>query len=85
MARPRIHFGLVYLGIAALVRYYPDAHLFESPVLTFFCLALAATGFRVVYDLSLYPKFYTPLRHLPTPSVSSIISPPLLSRVWDLL
>lgn len=75
MARPRIHFGFVYLGIAALVRYYPDARLFESSVLSFFCLALAATGLRVVYDLSLYPNFFTPLRHLPTPAVSAVFPP----------
>lgn len=70
MARPSIHFGVVYLSIAALIHLRPEYRVLDSAILTFIGLSLIATALRIVYDLSLYPQFFTPLKQLPTPPVS---------------
>ncbi|EYE95192.1 cytochrome P450 [Aspergillus ruber CBS 135680] len=67
MARPSIHFGVVYFSIAALVYLRPEYRVLDSPVLTFIGLSIIATALRIIYDLSLYPQFFTPLKQLPTP------------------
>lgn len=69
MAGPNIPFGAVYLSIAVLIHLKPEYRLLGSSILTFIGLSIIATGFRVFYNLSLYPRIFTPLRHLPTPPV----------------
>lgn len=71
MARPSIHFGVVYFSIAALVHLRPEDRVLNSSVLTFIGLSIIATALRIIYDLSLYPQFFTPLKQLPTPPVRS--------------
>ena len=80
MTRPNVHFGVVYLCIAAVVHLKPEYRVLDSSVLTFIGLAILATGLRIVYNLSLYPRFFTPLRYLPTPSVRS--SNPVLAQSY---
>lgn len=73
MARPSIHFGVVYFSIAALVHLRPEYRVLDSSVLTFIGLSTIVTAFRIIYDLSLYPRFFTPLKQLPTPPVRSAV------------
>lgn len=73
MARPSIHFGVVYFSIAALVHLRPEYRVLNSSVLTFIGLSIIATALRIIYDLSLYPQFFTPLKQLPTPPVRSLV------------
>ncbi|KAA8644302.1 hypothetical protein EYZ11_008339 [Aspergillus tanneri] len=51
---------IVYFGIAAYT-------ITRSTVAMFFLLSIIATVAKVLYSVALYPKFFTPLKHIPTP------------------
>jgi hypothetical protein len=63
----KIPWSAVYLAIAASVYMRPQHTILDSPTATFVVLSLAITLFRIIYALVLYPKFLTPIKHIPTP------------------
>jgi cytochrome P450 len=63
----KIPWSAVYLAIAASVYMRPQYTILDSPTATFVVLSLAITLFRIIYALVLYPKFLTPIKHIPTP------------------
>lgn len=65
----KIPWKAVYLVIAASVYLRPQYTILDSPTVTFVVLSLAVTSFRIIYALVLYPRFLTPIKHIPTPPV----------------
>ncbi|RHZ54628.1 cytochrome P450 [Aspergillus thermomutatus] len=61
----------LYLAIASSVYLRPQYTIFNSPTATFVVLSLAVTSFRIIYALVLYPRLFTPIKHIPTPSAWS--------------
>jgi hypothetical protein len=70
----KIPWPALYLAIAASVYLRPQYTIFNSPTATFVVLSLAVTSFRIIYALVLYPKFFTPIKHIPTPPVRIFIA-----------
>jgi hypothetical protein len=70
----KIPWSAVYLAIAASVYMRPQYTILDSPTATFVVLSLAITLFRIIYALVLYPKFLTPIKHIPTPPVRIFIA-----------
>ncbi|CEL05234.1 hypothetical protein ASPCAL06353 [Aspergillus calidoustus] len=63
----RTPWGMIYVGVAAY-------SFFISSFSTFFILASALTAFRIVHLSFLYPKYLTPIKHIPTPPKRSWIT-----------
>ncbi|KAF7172694.1 hypothetical protein CNMCM6106_006849 [Aspergillus hiratsukae] len=63
----KIPWKAVYLAIAASVYLRPQYTILDSPTATFVVLSLAVTSCRIIYALFLYPRFLTPIKHIPTP------------------
>ncbi|GFF39732.1 cytochrome P450 4A2 [Aspergillus udagawae] len=63
----KIPWPAIYLAIAASVYMRPQYTIFNSPTATFAVLSLAVTCFRIIYALVLYPRFFTPIKQIPTP------------------
>lgn len=72
----KIPWPAVYLAIAASVYMRPQYAILDSLTATFVVLSLAVTSFRIIYAFVLYPKFFTPIKHIPTPSVRTFIARP---------
>lgn len=64
------NFGILYLGVAAGVYFKPEYAIYNSRLLTMFILFATITVSKVIYQLVLYPSFFTPLKHVQSPSVS---------------
>ncbi|KMK57792.1 cytochrome P450 monooxygenase, putative [Aspergillus fumigatus Z5] len=64
----KIPWPAVYLAIAASVYMRPQYAILDSLTATFVVLSLAVTSFRIIYAFVLYPNFFTPIKHIPTPS-----------------
>ncbi|EAW13632.1 cytochrome P450 monooxygenase sphH [Aspergillus clavatus NRRL 1] len=62
------HLGVLYLAVAAAVFFKPDYAVWGSRIATVILLFTAITVSKVVYQLFLYARFFTPLKHFPTPS-----------------
>lgn len=66
-------FAISVLGASFLSRYFPEGLLFGSflwSAVGYFTLALITQG---IYQVLIYPKFFSPLRHLPQPPGGSFI------------
>lgn len=70
---------VLYLGVAAGVYFKPEYAIYNSRLLTMFTLFLTVNVYKVIYQLILYPSFFTPLKHIKSPSVSV----PVLSRIRE--
>ena len=57
-------------GALALSRFAPQFSLGGSLVYTFLFLEISLVLVGIVWSAGLYPWFFSPLRHLPTPEVS---------------
>jgi len=66
-----------------LVSLRPDLSIRQSYVLTTLVFLLVTTVARFVYFAILYPKYLTPLRHIPTPPVKIPDSIFVLSRRFN--
>lgn len=64
------HWGVVYLAAAAGCYFKPEYAICGSRWLTMFVLFVILIVFKVFYRLVLYPSFFTPLKHIPSPLVS---------------
>lgn len=70
MGRISDHFGVLYLGIAAAVYFKPEYTIHGSRIVTIAFLFTIITAYRIIYQLDLHPRFFTPLKHISTPAVS---------------
>ncbi|KAJ5759400.1 CTP synthase [Penicillium odoratum] len=61
-------FKILYLGVAAAVYFKPDYTINNSRTITLAIFFAIITVSKLIYQLFLYPRFFTPLKQLPTPS-----------------
>lgn len=59
-----IPFGPIYLALAVYT-------LTRSTVTNFFLLSLGTLLAKIFYNAALYPAFFTPMKNIPSPAVSS--------------
>ncbi|RHZ55811.1 cytochrome P450 monooxygenase sphH [Aspergillus thermomutatus] len=62
------HLGVLYLGVAAGVYFMPEHAIYGSRIATVAVLFTVITISKLIYQLFLYPQFFTPLKHFPVPS-----------------
>ncbi|KAI9926823.1 hypothetical protein ASPWEDRAFT_177164 [Aspergillus wentii DTO 134E9] len=67
-----VHLRAIYIGIAILVFLNPEYRFFGSYIATVIIYSNIATWLKILYNFTLYPRFFTPLKNLPTP----------LKRTW---
>ncbi|KAJ5899426.1 hypothetical protein N7495_004170 [Penicillium taxi] len=60
--------GILFLGLTALVYFKPEYTIYNSRVATIAILLTVHTLWKIIYQLDLYPRFFTPLKHIQTPS-----------------
>ncbi|KAJ5646855.1 hypothetical protein N7490_003227 [Penicillium lividum] len=61
-------FKILYLGVAAAVYFKPDYAINNSRTITLAIFFAIITVSKLIYQLYLYPRFFTPLKQIPTPS-----------------
>ncbi|KAJ5755847.1 hypothetical protein N7533_005390 [Penicillium manginii] len=61
------NFRLVYVGVAAAVYLRPEYVIFNSKLLTIIVYLTILMLSKFAYQLTLYPAFFTPLKHIQTP------------------
>lgn len=64
-------FSIIYLGVAAGVYFKPEYAMCGSRVAPIAILSIIVILSKLVYQLFLYPRFFTPLKCFPTPPVSN--------------
>lgn len=62
--------NVLYLGVAAAMYFRPEYALFDSKAGTMILLFVAITAWKILYQLALYPAFFTPIKHIQTPEVN---------------
>ncbi|KAF7716011.1 Cytochrome P450 monooxygenase [Penicillium ucsense] len=66
--------GILYLGVATAIYLRPElAVIGGSRAATTLLGLLAVVAWKIVYALALYPMFFTPLKHIPTPGNRSLL------------
>jgi hypothetical protein len=64
------YFGVLYLGVAAGVYFRPECAIYGSRIAAIVILITGITISKLLYQLFIYPQFFTPLKHFPAPPVS---------------
>lgn len=64
--------GILYLGVAAAVYLKPEYAWCDSKLVTIVTLFAIITVSRVIYQLVLYPAYFTPIKHIQSPEVSQL-------------
>lgn len=64
------NFAILYVGVATAIYFRPEYTILNSSVVTIAVLFMILTISRIFYTLALYPRFFTPLKHIKTPPVS---------------
>ncbi|CAG8364681.1 unnamed protein product [Penicillium salamii] len=67
MGRINDAFTVVYIGIAGGLYLRPEYAILNSRILSITLLLAAIITFKILYQFSLYPKYFTPLKHIQTP------------------
>lgn len=62
-------FTMLYVGLAAVIYLKPEYAIFNSRIVTGAVLFGIVTVSRIVYQLVLYPDYFTPLKHIYSPAV----------------
>lgn len=62
-------FTILYVGLAAGIYLKPEYAIFNSSIVTGAVLFSFITVSRIVYQLMLYPDYFTPLKHIYSPAV----------------
>jgi hypothetical protein len=70
------YFGVLCLGAAAGVYFKPEYAIYDSRIAAIAVLITGLTISKLLYQLFIYPQFFTPLKHFPAPPVSQS-NPPL--------
>ncbi|KAF7171586.1 hypothetical protein CNMCM5623_003955 [Aspergillus felis] len=60
-------FGVLCLGVAAGVYFRPEYAIYGSRVAAIAVLITGTTISKLLYQLFIYPQFFTPLKHFPAP------------------
>ncbi|KAJ6095844.1 hypothetical protein N7486_006590 [Penicillium sp. IBT 16267x] len=68
MGRLNDSFNILYPGVAAAVYFKPDYAIKNSRTITIALFFTIITVSKLIYQLLLYPRFFTPLKKIPTPS-----------------
>lgn len=70
----RINDGLpvLYLAIAAGLYYKPEYAILNSKIVTGIVLLATVAACKILYQFSLYPEYFTPLKHIQTPQVGHL-------------
>lgn len=70
----RINDGLpvLYLAIAAGLYYKPEYAILNSRIVTGIVLLAMVAACKILYQFSLYPEYFTPLKHIQTPQVGHL-------------
>ncbi|CAI7565267.1 uncharacterized protein N7487_001528 [Penicillium crustosum] len=61
-------FTMLYVGLAAVIYLKPEYAIFNSRIVTGAVLFGIVTVSRIVYQLVLYPDYFTPLKHIYSPA-----------------
>ncbi|KAJ9259222.1 hypothetical protein DTO195F2_5039 [Paecilomyces variotii] len=62
------NFGILYIGAAAAVYFKPEYFtIYDSRLLTLLAVFSIITLFKLIYNVSLYPALFTPLKEIQTP------------------
>lgn len=69
-------FTMLYLGLGAAVYLKPEYAINSSRIVTLVILFAIIVVSKFVYNVFLYPQFFTPLKGIPAPSVSLSITSP---------
>ncbi|KAJ5941769.1 cytochrome P450 monooxygenase [Penicillium verrucosum] len=67
MSRLGDNFGILYIGAAAAVYFKPEHAIYDSRLLTLIAVFSIITLFKLIYNVSLYPALFTPLKQIQTP------------------
>ena len=70
MGRISDNFAILYPSVVAAVYLKPEYTMFSSKIATVAILFAIITISKLVYQLYLYPQFFTPFKSIPTPKVS---------------
>lgn len=73
MGRISENFGLLYLGAVAAIYLKPEYTISSSRAATIALLFAIITIPKVIYQLFLYPAFFTSLKHIQGPGVSGFL------------
>lgn len=65
------NFRLLYVGVAAAVYFRPEYVIFNSKFLTILVYFTILSLSKLIYQLVLYPAYFTPIKYIQTPGVSS--------------
>ncbi|KAJ5105679.1 hypothetical protein NUU61_003026 [Penicillium alfredii] len=69
MGRIKDNFGILYFGVAAALYFKPEYAIRNSSIATFAVLFAIITVSKIIYQLILYPQYFTPLKDIETPPV----------------
>lgn len=69
MGRITDSFTILYFGLAAGIYLKPEYAILNSRIATFAVLFGIITASKIVYQLVLYPDYFTPLKHIYSPPV----------------
>lgn len=71
MSRLGDNFGILYVVAAAAAVYLKPEHaIYDSRLLTLIAVNFLITLLKLIYNVSLYPALFTPLKQIQTPPVS---------------
>lgn len=66
---------LAVFGAFSLVKFFPQRSINGSFLATFFALLSFQYTILFTWNVILYPKYFSPLRHLPEPTVRLLLCP----------
>lgn len=69
----RLLASISIIGAFSLVKLFPQRSINESFLATFFTLLSFQYTILFTWNVILYPKYFSPLRHLPEPTVRLIL------------
>ncbi|GFF34800.1 hypothetical protein IFM58399_03997 [Aspergillus lentulus] len=61
------YFGVLCLGAAAGIYFKPEYAIYDSRIAAIAVLITGITISKLLYQLFIYPQFFTPLKHFPAP------------------
>jgi hypothetical protein len=61
--------SMLYLGVAAAIYFRPEYAIFGSRAGTLILSFAILTAWKILYQLALYPAFFTPIKHIRAPPV----------------
>ncbi|KAK5798135.1 hypothetical protein VI817_004426 [Penicillium citrinum] len=69
------NFRLIYVGVAAAIYFRPEYVIFNSRFITVIVSFTILAVSRIIWQIALYPAYFTPVKHIQTPDVSSEPAP----------